>query len=807
MLNRYESINETSNIKEFILLALANKYLYIASIIICLFTAYMVNNYSTVIYEVNSTIGPVDDRRSSLLRGTNNLFGGLGAFSDSRNLANDIASLKSFTLVGTTLNDLNMEVGYYRERTNFLERDQQLYPYAPVRVTVDKSHIQPVNVRFYVNILSDSTFRLICSAEKVPLYNYVDNITVRELDVLMIDDIYSFSETINNEYFKFSISLNREHIGDEINMDGFYFELYNIERLTLQYLKRLIAEPANVKSSLINVYFRGENLNLSIAFLNRYLSTYLNDNLAKKNKIAYNTINFIDAQISEISDSLLLSESQLKDFRSTYQVTDLSYQGQQALEQMTQIETERSRLQIQERYYNYILDYFNKNEDMAGLAPPSAANVVDPIMNQLIMELLSLNAQRSNILSNNTEKNLFLGQIENQIRLQKRAIIENVSNNLNTVSLTQNELNYRAEKLSREISNLPRTELNMVSMQRKFNLSDAIYTFLLQKRSEAAITMASNNPDYEILEPARRISRAILSPKRKVNWLFALFMALVLPSVFILLKKYFNIRITSINDIKHFTEKPVLGVIYSNYYKTEAVVAEHPASSLAESFRNLRSSLFLKLDSQSYKIILVTSSQPQDGKSFVSFNLAASIAAVGYKTIIMDCDLRRPTLHTKFRKDNLQGLSNFMVNHTSKEDIVHNTFVKDLFFIPAGPLLPNPSELIESGKIDELIEFLKNKYEYIILDTTPAGIVADATLLMKYVNQILLVCRNNYTRRDVFNDVINRFNTNNIENFDIIFNDLNIKKSYYGHYDNYFNREKQKTSPNKKIKEVKEETA
>ncbi len=125
------------------------------------------------------------------------------------------------------------------------------------------------------------------------------------------------------------------------------------------------------------------------------------------------------------------------------------------------------------------------------------------------------------LLSNNAEKNLFLGQLENKIKLQKQTIIENVKNNLNTLNLTQNELNYRADKLSKEISRLPRTELNMVSMQRKFNLSDAIYTFLLQKRSEAAITMASNYPDYEILEPARGITRTILSPKTMINWMIA----------------------------------------------------------------------------------------------------------------------------------------------------------------------------------------------------------------------------------------------------------------------------------------------
>ena len=198
-------------------------------------------------------------------------------------------------------------------------------------------------------------------------------------------------------------------------------------------MRSLTVEPVSLKSSLINVSFQGENLRLTIDFLNNYLQAYLDDDLSKKNKIAASTINFIDSQISEISDSLLKSESKLKDFRSSNQVTNLSYQGQQALEQMTRIETEKSTLQVQERYYKYILDYFEKNRDVAGLAPPSSANVNDPIMNTLVLELLSLNNQRSSILSDNSEKNLFLGQIENKIKLQKQAIIENVSNNLNTL--------------------------------------------------------------------------------------------------------------------------------------------------------------------------------------------------------------------------------------------------------------------------------------------------------------------------------------------------------------------------------------
>ena len=244
----------------------------------------------------------------------------------------------------------------------------------------------------------------------------------------------------------------------------------------------------------------------------------------------------------------------------------------------------------------------------------------------------------------------------------------------------------------------------MVSMQRKFNLSDAIYTFLLQKRSEAAITMVSNYPDYEILEPAREITKTIISPKIVINWMLAFMIAIMIPTIYIILKNFFNETIATISDVENLLKRSVLSVIFSNTYKTEAVVTESPGSPIAESFRNLRSSLFLRFKSEPLKVIMVTSSQPKDGKSFISFNLAASIASVGHKTIILDCDLRRPTLHDNFKMENNRGITNYIADNASKESIIHKTDAENLSFIPAGPVLANSSELIEAGALDDLIE-------------------------------------------------------------------------------------------------------
>jgi tyrosine-protein kinase Etk/Wzc len=786
MANYIEQSTNAYIIKKFLSQVFSIKLFYIISFIVCFGIAFMVNRYSRTIYEVHSVIGPIEDQRSLLL-GSNDLFRGLSSYDQVRNLENDINNIKSFSLISNTLNDMNLEVGYFVRKTNFLGHDRQLYPGTPFIVSIDKSHVQPVNARFDIEVIDRNSYRITSDEEEISLYNYIDNDIVSEKNVLRVDTVCKFNETISNPKYKFAISLNPNWNSDN-DENNYFFLFYHMDQLARNYLDRIMVKPVSIRSSLINISLRGENINLTLDFLNRYVQSFLDDNLAKKNKMSFNAVNFIDSQISGISDSLQISENRLRDYRSANKVMDLSYQGQRAFEQMTQVETNRSQLEIQERYYNSIIDHFEKNKDVAGIAPPTGANISDPIMNSLILDLMALNSERSTIAGNSSEKNLFLGQLDNKIRLQKEAIIENVRSNLNTLVLAKNELDYRARRLSQEISRLPRTELNMVSMQRKFNVSDAIYTFLLQKRTEAAITAASNHPDYEILEPARAITRDIISPKPMLNYMFAVFFALFLPTLYLILKNFFNDTITSVGDAEFYLKKPVIGTIYRNNLKTQAVVTEQPASTVAESFRNLRSRLFLKFKSHNLKLLIITSSQPRDGKSFISYNIAASIASVGHKTVLLDCDLRRPTLHSIFKLDNNPGVTNYLADDKNLEKIIQRTGEDNLYFIPAGPILPNSSEMIEAGALDELITYLKNHFAYIIIDSPPIGLVSEATQLMKYASHILFVCRNNYTRKDVYNDIINMFRSNKVENYDVVFNDMDIEKSKYGRYRDYYYR-------------------
>jgi len=789
MLKTIEPDSSIAPLKYFVLKVASIKYLYMAMIVVCFALAFLNNYFSHKVYEASASLSPIENKTTSILS-SNELFNSLQSLESVNKLENDITNLSSFALVYSTVNSMNLEVSYFNEYKNIFKQTNEMFGKSPVTVSIDKSHIQPINANIYLTILNESSFRLKISQKKVSFYNYLDNQIVSKDNTVDIDTTCKFNETISNRTFRFSVALNKEFLNQKSpGRNQYYFRFNHLDFLAKGFLKKLKIDKASPLASIINIKFSESNLDKTITFLNRYLNSFLEDNLDKKNNVARSTMNFIDKQISGISDSLVRSESALRNYKTANQVMDLSFQGQRIYEQMQQIETERANLQVTQRYYNYVINYMKSSDGLSGVNPPSSMNVNDPIINQLITTLNDLSTQRATLLEgSNPQKNIFLSQIENKIKVQRQTILENFTGNLNTLTLSLNELDYRQEKLSKEISKLPRTEMNMVSMQREFNLNDAIYTFLLQKRSEAAISLASNYPDYEIAEPARTITSKIISPKKTVNYMMAFFFGLLLPTLYLLIRDFFDDKIRSINDAEYMLHRSVMSVIYSNNLKSESVVAEFPKSAISESFRNLRSSLFLKSDHEKSKVILVTSSQPQDGKSFVSLNLSSSIASVGYRTLLIDCDLRRPTLHIKLKEDNSIGLTNYMIKKASPEEIIRNTAITNLDFISAGPIIPNPSELMESGILDNLMGYLKERYDYIIIDTTPVGIVADAILLMKYASKVLMIIRNNYTRKDIFANVIGNLKTNKLSNYDIVYNDLNLHKSSYRHYSNYYIR-------------------
>jgi len=362
------------------------------------------------------------------------------------------------------------------------------------------------------------------------------------------------------------------------------------------------------------------------------------------------------------------------------------------------------------------------------------------------------------------------------------------------------DIDSRTVKLNTQISRLPKTERELIGMERQFKLNDAIYTFLLQKRAEAQIARASNAPDYEIIDEALYFKARLISPTTSMNYIIALFFGLIIPFVIILVKDFFNNKITDIKELESISSLPVIGQVYHNKTKSTAIIRDYPKSPLADSFRAIRTNLQFFSEGEDKMTILITSSMSGEGKSFCSVNIASVYALLGKKTLLMGFDLRRPALYEDFELNNQYGITSYLIRNAKIEDIIQKTPIGNLDLISAGPIPPNPVELIASDRTKVLFDVLKNKYDYIIIDSAPIGAVTDSFLLFNYADINIFTLRHNYTIKEALQNNLKSIENKKFSNVSLLINDITIKKNSYGYdyHSKYYQKDK-KTSTIKKV--------
>jgi uncharacterized protein involved in exopolysaccharide biosynthesis len=480
---------------------------------------------------------------------------------------------------------------------------------------------QATYLNFHVTILNENEFVLETQGEGVPLYNYIDDQIVTYIPEIYFRQRYKFGDEIKTKYFNFRVDKDRAFSKDFTLNSNLYFLFNNINDLTLQSQGLLKTEPISQESTVILATFKGSTRAKVTDFLNNLTSAYLERNLDKKNKMAMSTVDFIDSQISAVADSLNYVESTLKNFRSSQGVMDLSFQGQQIFEQLNRLENERAALTVQKKYYEYLTSYLSTASELSDISAPSSMNVVDPILSNLVTQLITLNSERVSLLRNSTsQQNLYLADVNIRIDNIRKTILETGKNTLNTLNISLNEINYRMAKASGQISQMPKTELQMRGIERKFDLNDAIYTFLMQKRSEAQIARASSMPDYEVIDNAVPAMSKQVAPKTNLNYIIALLLGILLPTTAILLKDFLNNKVTDSDEMESITQFPIMGNVFHNFHRSRMIVNDYPNSSVTESFRAIRTNFQFFSEGGKKQVILITSTTSGEGKTFCAIN-------------------------------------------------------------------------------------------------------------------------------------------------------------------------------------------
>jgi tyrosine-protein kinase Etk/Wzc len=782
-----EIFQQKTDFKEIIFKILTYKYYFIGTIFLSLIIAFLVNKYSDRKYSNWTSILIRQENQNSLMGSGSEMMSNLNMFGGIQNVENELSVLGSFTVINQAIQELNLETSYVLEKSLFplrfipFKSYTDLYDNSPIQVIIDQTHSQPVDVRFYLEVINDSTFKLKASGEKVGLFDYVSNKPIGYLDSLNFFGLYRFGEKITNKYFDFIVHKTEHFNPFALKDKKFFFYFNDLSYLTLTYQANLSIATTSTTSSVVTIALTGTHPQKITDFLNTLTKVYLEKNLEKKNKIAFNTVKFIDSRISDISDSLRFAENKLQYYRTSNQVMNLSFQGEQLYEKMNSFENERALLRVKQEYYDYIKNYFQKNNDVSDLVAPSAMEVQDEVLNNLITQLLSLNNQRMNYLQMNNSKNLFLKDLEIQINQLKSTILENINYNSERIKISFQDIDSRIAKLNSQITRLPRTEREMIGMERQFKLNDAIYTFLLQKRAEAQIARASNAPDYEIVDEAYFFKAGIISPKTKLNYIIAAFLGLLLPFLFVIVKDFFNKKITEIKDIEHITSFPIIGQVLHNTSKIKAVITEYPKSPLADSFRAIRTNVNFFAQGRDKMVILITSSMSGEGKSFSAINIASVYALLGKRTLLLGFDLRRPALYKEFNLKNEKGITSYLIKNAEIKDILQHTQIENLDLISAGPIPPNPVELIDSERNKQFFDELRKLYDYIIIDSSPIGAVTDSFLLFKYADINIFTIRHNFSLKEAVKTNLKSIAIKNISNISILVNDVKISKNSYGY--------------------------
>ncbi|MCL4170109.1 UNVERIFIED_CONTAM: hypothetical protein GTU68_009854, partial [Idotea baltica] len=320
-----------------------------------------------------------------------------------------------------------------------------------------------------------------------------------------------------------------------------------------------------------------------------------------------------------------------------------------------------------------------------------------------------------------------LKKLNEQIKITRNVILENLANVKNETSNDLNSVNNRLNRYNSRINSLPKKEQGLVKIERNFSLTAANYDYLKQKQYEAGTAIAANVSDIKVLDSAKDVGQGPISPNTLFNYLVAGLLSLGLPFIYILIKEALNNKILTVEEIEKTYKIPVLGVVGSAKLDSYLAVFNKPKSSLAESFRALRSNIqFLFKKGAGSKTVVITSSVSGEGKTLCSINMASVFAMSDKRTILLGFDLRKPKLHLDFEVGNELGVVNYLIGQKSLKEIIQPTQIPNLDIITSGPVPPNPSELLISDAAEEMMAILKEEYDYIVIDTPPVGLVADA---------------------------------------------------------------------------------
>ena len=768
--------NSNINIKDVIDNYLSYWKWFILSVIISLAVTFYILNFIRPQYKASATIKIKDDQGGD--NSTLSVFEDLGVMGGSNaKIEDEIEILKSTTLISEVIKSLKLNVQLYTNKNRISEFLDDNLGLETEFYENEKYRNIPIKINFFI---ADTTlFNTVASF--IIHVNSVENFTCIDLDTKN-EKKYSFGETVSLGFGEFIIIPNTDLVGNNFIGTNILVSINSIYNLASSYANRIEIEPKSEHSSILSMTLKDAVKERAEDFLNELVDKYNERAIYLKEQLSKNTSSFVTKRLEIISNELSTVDLTAETLKTRYGLSDVASETGLNMQSGQEIEQQIVQANTQLQQIEYIKEYVSAKDDTELI--PADVGVADNNVTTSMQQYNELMLEKKRLLEYSTEKNPIVVNISEQLKNLKNNINQGLNNLESSQKISIDALNKQDARINSRLYSAPKQERQYRDVQRQQQIKEALYLYLLQKREETAITLGVVDPNAKIIDSARSTPWPI-SPKKNIFYLAAVFLGLLIPLIIIYLIDFLNTKVKSREDIEKLLNIPILGDIPKLESKKSYLINKDDHSSVAEAFRILRTNLsfLLTQTGEKGKTVFITSTIAHEGKSFVSSNLAASLAHTGKKTLLIGMDVRAPKIKSYLGIKGDIGVTNYIID----TDITINGItikvptVENLELISSGNIPPNPSELLMNSRVKELFDEVKQHYEYIIVDTAASSIITDTMILRDYADAFVYVIRADYLDKRHLGYVKSLHKDKRFRNMALLINGVDHKKAGYGY--------------------------
>lgn len=758
---------------------------FVLSLIICMGAAHIYLRYATPIYQSAAKLLIKDDEGSgSSFKGGNSIMSAtnLGIISNSNGIDNEMEILKSRTLAQQTVYDLKLYVNYRHEGKL---KDHVLYGDQEVNIDMDLEHLKKLNAPMNLKITREGRNYHVTGSYYVP----IDNNSFKP-EAVNIDKTFSaLPATIGTRVGVVRFTQN----GNYMLRDGESLKATMIapEIAAGKYVGNLNVTESSKTTTIVDLVLNDEIPQRAIDYLKQLAIVYNRQANEDKNEIAVRTEQFINQRLEKINAELGSTEGQLENYKKRNNMVELKTNATQAVANADQYAQKLSEANTQVALLDELTKYMNEPSNRHQPIP-SNVGLSDASATSLINEYNKIALQRNQLLHSASENSPTVTPLTAQLDDLNSSIKRAMTQARAGLKIQRNSIAAQAGKYEGQINNTPEQERMLTQIGRQQEVKSGLYLMLLQKREENSISLAATADKGKLIDTP--VFTGKVTPKNSIIMLIALILGLAIPAGILFLLEFFRYKIEGHNDVEKLTNLPIIAdvVIASERAKTKAdiVVHENKNNLMEEIFRSLRTNLQFLLK-QHDKVIMFTSTTSGEGKTFIASNVAISFALLGKKVVLVGLDVRKPRLAELFEiDDHHHGITNLLVKDEVnwsdvKEQIIPSGINDKLDILMAGPVPPNPGELVTRESLEQTMEQLKEHYDYILIDTAPVGLVTDTLALGRISNATVYVCRADFTQKASFGLINSLSMEKKLPNMSIVLNGVDLSKKKYGYYYGY----------------------